>query len=177
LIAGSSVGATNALALGLGIVPGDMVGVYRDHAGTIFKRSLGRGFFRAAYRTDNQRRGHLEGLASAGVENGETKLLRDLGKRVLVTSFQLNGAVGRRVVGRPAWHGKVFHNFELDSDGSPNPDLDEKVIDVLLRSSAAPVAFPVYQGYADGGLMAINPSVCALAQAVNRHTGNAKLED
>lgn len=38
-------------------------------------------------------------------------------------------------------------------------------MDVVIRSSAAPVYFPVYQGYVDGGVAAINPSTCALAQA------------
>ena len=35
----------------------------------------------------------------------------------------------------------------------------------MLRSAAAPVYFPIYQGYIDGGVAAINPSTCALAQA------------
>ena len=177
LLAGSSVGATNALALALGMRPAEMVSLYSDHAASIFRRSLRRGFLKSVYKTDHQRTGHLAALVAAGVKDPEQKVLGDLDKRVLVTTFQLNGARELRPGATAAWKGKLFHNFELDSDGTPNGDLNELVMDVLLRSSAAPIVFPVYQGFADGGLVAINPSVCAIAQALNPATGGAEIGD
>jgi patatin-like phospholipase/acyl hydrolase len=48
-------------------------------------------------------------------------------------------------------------------------------VDVALRTSAAPTYFPLYQGFADGGLVANNPSMCALAQALDTTTGRQKL--
>ncbi|MHB8636337.1 MAG: patatin-like phospholipase family protein [Fimbriimonadaceae bacterium] len=171
LLAGSSVGATNALALALGMNPEAMVNLYVDHAASIFKRSHRRGFLKAVYRTSDQRSGHLAALEAAGIDGPESRVMGSLEKRVLVLTFQLNGAIGARRHEGAAWRSKLFHNFEFDNDGSPNLDLDEPVIDVLLRSSAAPIAFPVYQGFADGGLVAINPSVCAIAQALNPATG------
>jgi len=177
LLAGSSVGATNALALALGMKPERMVSLYADHAESIFRKSHRKGFVRSIYRTEDQRAGHLAALRAAGIEAPELRRLGELEQRVLVLTFQLNGAIGAQPGEKPAWRGKLFHNFPLESDGSPNRDLEEPVIDVLLRSSAAPIVFPVYQGFADGGLVAINPSVCAIAQAMNPATGGAAIGD
>ena len=70
------------------------------------------------------------------------------------------------------WKPKFFHNF-------PGPDSDGKelVVDVALRTAAAPSFFPVYQGYADGGVFANNPSMAALAQALEPSTGGQNLAD
>jgi uncharacterized protein len=46
-----------------------------------------------------------------------------------------------------------------------------------VRTSAAPTYFPIYQGYIDGGVVANNPSTCALAQALHPLTGEQRLED
>ena len=37
--------------------------------------------------------------------------------------------------------------------------------------------FPIYQGYVDGGMVANNPSSCALAEALHPDTGKQRLED
>jgi patatin-like phospholipase/acyl hydrolase len=70
------------------------------------------------------------------------------------------------------WKAKFFHNY-------PGPDSDgnELVVDVALRTSAAPVYFPTYQVYVDGGVTANDPSMAALAQAIDKDTGDQKLED
>jgi len=48
---------------------------------------------------------------------------------------------------------------------------------VLLRSAVAPTYFPTYQGYADGGLSANAPIMCAVAQALDENTGKQNLEN
>jgi len=48
---------------------------------------------------------------------------------------------------------------------------------VGLYTSAAPTFFPVIDGFIDGGVVAGNPSMCALAQALHKHTGGQKLDD
>ena len=55
--------------------------------------------------------------------------------------------------------------------------MHEKVVDVALKTAAAPTYFPVYDGFIDGGVVANNPSVCALTQAINPPTGAQKLDD
>jgi hypothetical protein len=46
-----------------------------------------------------------------------------------------------------------------------------------MRSSAAPTYFPIYQNFIDGGVVANNPSMCALAQAINTDTGKQALDN
>jgi patatin-like phospholipase/acyl hydrolase len=155
-----------------------MVELYTKHAGTIFRPGIRRlGALRPVHRTANQRKGLLAGLKDAGVENADKCTLGSLERHVLVTTFLLNGTVLPSGHHPPAWKAKLFHNFKTDNDGEPNPDLNQTVIDVILRSSAAPVLFGIYQGFADGGLVAINPVMCALAQAMNPATGGASFND
>jgi hypothetical protein len=86
---------------------------------------------------------------------GDTRL-GDLPKKVLIATFDLKDEAHAP----PRWKPKFFHNFP-----GPHGDAGEKLVDVVIRSAAAPVYFPVYQGYVDGGVAAINPATCALAQA------------
>jgi patatin-like phospholipase/acyl hydrolase len=68
------------------------------------------------------------------------------------------------------WKAKFFHNYPgTDSDAG------QKVVDVAIYTSAAPSYFPIYNGFIDGGVVAGNPSVCALAQALNPLTGGQKI--
>jgi patatin-like phospholipase/acyl hydrolase len=95
---------------------------------------------------------------------GSQTTLGDLKKKVLILSFELdNGNAFAR-----SWKPKLFHNLPADS-----PDLAELVVDVALRTSAFPIEFPIYQslagtgsGYVDGGLVANQPAMCAVAQAL-----------
>lgn len=59
------------------------------------------------------------------------------------------------------WRPEFFHNFD-DSKNS-----DTKIADVVLRTTAAPTYFPIYQGYVDGGTFANNPSLAAAICAMN----------
>ena len=101
-----------------------------------------------------------DGLKQAlKVEFGSTRL-KSLEKRVLVPAFDLDA---RKTKSRPrTWKPKFFHNFPGgDSDG------EHLVRDVAIRTSSAPTYFPAYQGYVDGGVVANNPSMAALAQALH----------
>jgi patatin-like phospholipase/acyl hydrolase len=77
---------------------------------------------------------------------------------VLISSLQLdNGDPANR-----SWKPKFFHNF-------PGPDSDGAalMVDVAMETSAAPTYFESYNGFIDGGVVANNPSMAALAQALD----------
>ena len=168
LIAGTSSGGILALGLAAGRSPAELAELFRRHAAAIFDDSiwddvqdLGR-----AVGADYSLRGLQRVLRE---EFGEATL-GQLGTRVLVPAFDLDAAPAD---GRPRmWKPKFFHNF-------PGADSDrrEPVVDVALRTSAAPTYFPAYQGYIDGGVVANNPSVAALALALDRRAGGCGLRE
>lgn len=169
LFAGTSTGGILALGLANGIPIQSLIDLYRNDGPTIFSRTLWHEIravgelVGAKYDNTNLIR-TLQGLFG-------DKTLKDLLPRhVLVPSFDLDN---RATPPAPRmWKPKFFHNFEgADSDGA------EKIVDVALRTSAAPTYFPVYQGYVDGGVVANEPSMASLAQALDAETGKQQLED
>jgi patatin-like phospholipase/acyl hydrolase len=90
---------------------------------------------------------------------------------VLISSFNLDNEDYLSNTTRQ-WKAKFFHNFPgSDSDGM------ELVLDVAIRTANAPTYFPIFQGYIDGGVVANNPSMCALAQAIHPQTGGEELSE
>lgn len=167
LYAGTSTGSITALGLANGLTPEQGIHFYKQHGAKIFQSN----------RRDSVR--HLGKVLGAHYDNrnlkqaltqifGDTTLknLADKGHYVLIPTFHLDGLLD----GVRTWKPKFFHNFPgEDSDAA------ERAVDVAIRSSAAPTYFPTYQGYVDGGVMANNPSMAALAQALDPDTGNQPL--
>jgi patatin-like phospholipase/acyl hydrolase len=155
LFAGTSTGGILALGLAAGLTPAQMRDLYVVNGKSIFDATWLRDI------------GDLGGIAGAKYDNGNLKTLLgqtfgggtlgSLQHRVLISSFQLDdGAVN------PSWKPKFFHNFPgADSDAA------ELVLNVAMETSAAPTYFPSYQGFIDGGVIANNPSMAALAQALD----------
>jgi patatin-like phospholipase/acyl hydrolase len=168
LFAGTSAGAIIAAGLANGIGPASLVELFRSKGGLIFRDGM-------VHRMLNV--GGLVGAKYASTNCFEALYpvfgdiaLKDLRKKVLIASFRLDA--GRDASGCPSssWKPKLFHNFEgIDSDGA------QRAVDVVMRSAAAPTYFPIYQGYIDGGVVANNPSMCALAQAIEPGTGGQDL--
>jgi uncharacterized protein len=109
------------------------------------------------------------------------KRLRDLHTKVLIPAFELDNHKHH-----PNWRPRIFHNFPDKQDSAIDPTDDEWfahgggdqfVDDVALRSSAAPMITPVYQGFVDGGIFANNPSMCAVALVQHDDDGNEGAED
>ncbi|MFN0133370.1 MAG: patatin-like phospholipase family protein [Phycisphaerales bacterium] len=168
LLAGTSTGGIIALCLAAGKKPADLVRLYGDNGRKIFDDSW----------FDNVL--DLGTAIGADYDNSQLKklltrelgavTLSKLGKRVLVPTFDLCAeASGDRPM---TWKPKFFHNFPgNDSDGA------ELAVDIALRTSAAPTYFPAYQGFIDGGVVSNNPSMAALALALDKRAGKQSLED
>ena len=156
LYAGSSTGAVLAAGFAYGFDPRFMRQMYQGFGNEVFADSIWddlrdlKYLLGADYSIEN-----LKALLERVI--GETTL-GDLEKNVLIATFDLKDESRDP----PRWKPKFFHNYP-DSRG----DSEEKLVDVVIRSAAAPIYFPIYQGYIDGGVSAINPSMCALAQAFN----------
>jgi patatin-like phospholipase/acyl hydrolase len=161
LIAGTSTGGILALGLAAGKTPSELVDLYAEKGKRIFsRRDL---WDRMAVRGDELYR------ADFGTEPIKEVLKQTLGgvrlsqlsKKVLVSSFDLDKRPAPDAKTKRQWKAKFFHNYEGDSS-----DGDERAIDVALRTAAAPTYFPAVDGFIDGGVVANNPSACALAKAV-----------
>lgn len=177
LIAGTSTGGIIALCIAAGKEPADLVGLYRDEGPDIFDDSwwddivdLGN-----AVGADYSNKYLKKALTR---QLGADTTLKDLQRRVLVPSFDLDDGDEQsiadmtpsksksKVVSPRTWRPKFFHNFPgNDTDGAL------KAVDVALRTSAAPTFFPAYQGYIDGGVVANNPSLAAVATALDARAG------
>jgi len=171
LFAGTSTGGLIALLLASGRTPAQISDRYLSIGPKIFSTwgwippglptwfLLSFGLLLSKYGNRNLRDYLVE-------EFGAQTTLGDLDKQVLITSFDLDyGEAKTRL--RPGYHGnrtwkpKFFHNFPIEGS-----DKEELVVDVAMRTIAAPVYFPAYQGFIDGGIAANNPSLAALMQAV-----------
>lgn len=172
LIAGTSTGGIITIGLAAGLTPTQLKEFYRTESANIFSMpfpfnqpwlrsfSIVRQLFVALYGNAFLKKKMNETL-------GSTKRLADLNKRVVVTSFNLHDQKAGR------WKAKIFHNFP--DHPMQKSDGEELAADVALRTSAAPTYFPFYGSYVDGGVAANNPSMCALAQALNPETGDQDL--
>lgn len=167
LFAGTSTGGILALGLAAGRSPTEARLIYEQQGKVVFADSA----------LDNLRDlGHALGAQYSNVnlkrvlaEQFGDMRLGDLKRRVVIAAFDLDN--GAKQAPLRTWKAKFFHNFP-----GPDSDANERVVDVALRTSAAPSYFPVYQGYVDGGVVANNPSMAALAQALEPTTGKQRLE-
>ena len=165
LIAGTSTGGIIALGLAAGESVDDMIALYQKNGEKIFDeswfnniRDVG-GLVGADY--DQKKLGTL----LTGIFGN--KKLSDLRKRVLIPSFNLDDQ--NPDPKKRTWSPKFFHNFP-----GPDSDGDEMIMDVALDTSAAPTYFPTHGTFIDGGVVANNPSMSALAQTQDsRNTDSA----
>lgn len=165
LIAGTSTGGILALGFAAGKTPAEMRALYENNGDKIFAEAPLENFLHIEINQLIEADYANQALKSALIEQFNTLTLAGLKKKVLVASFDLdNLASGAGKI--RSWKPKFFNNFP-----GPGSDELEAVVDVALRTSAAPTYFPIYQGYIDGGVVANNPSMCALAQAMHELNG------
>jgi patatin-like phospholipase/acyl hydrolase len=169
LFGGTSTGGLIALGLASGMTPKEIREMYQTLGNRVFADTA----------IDNVKDlGHLVGaqysiepLKEVLTQFFSEKTLNDLNKKVVIATFDLDNE-GNRPDGIRTWKMKFFQNYP-----GPGSDGEELVVDVGVRTSAAPSYFPVYQGYIDGGVAASNPAMCALAQALDRSTGGQNIQD
>lgn len=157
LIVGSSTGGIQALGLAAGQTAPENRKSYQEIAKVVFADSS----------LDDFRDLCKLGEADYSIKNIRRVLqlqfgdmvLRDLDKKVAITAFDLDSGPDSK---HRAWKLKVFHNFANgDSDGHV------RVVDVGCRTSAIPAYFPTVEGYIGGGVVANNPSMVGIAQALD----------
>lgn len=169
LFAGTSTGGLLALGLAGGMSPEEALDLYIEHADEVFSDSLIDDIMDLGNFTGAQY--STEPIKTVLEEHFGERTLDDLPKKVLISSFDLDNRPEDPLRIR-MWKPKFFHNYPgEESDG------DQSMVDVGIRTSAAPTYFPIYQGYIDGGVVANNPAVCALAQALHPRTGKQKIDD
>lgn len=154
LIAGTSTGGLIALALAADLPWETIVDLYYGKATQIFADN----FF------DNLADLNISGVSFRGAQYGSDGLeaaledlfgdmrLGDLHHKVLVPAFDLT-----------RWYAKFF-----DSEA----DADVRVVDVAMATASAPLTFPLHKGkWVDGGVIANDPTMCALAHVLNKNNG------
>lgn len=157
LYAGTSAGSI--LACGIQFLPpAQLVSFFAEHGPNIFKRE---NFLEnlddlfnlkgAKYETKDLKRNLTKVFAD--------KRMRDLPHSTLITSFDLRSQ-------DKFWRPVVFHNMR---GLKASPELP--VVDAILRSTAAPTYFPVYQNHCDGAVWGNNPSMSAVAAALDVFVG------
>jgi len=156
LYAGTSTGGIIALGLAAGKSLQELLELYVNNGEAIFDDSWLKDVV------------HIGDVIGAKYDQKNLKKLLDgqfgdltlaqLKKRVLIPSFDLD-YVDPQSPDEHTWGPKFFHNFPgSDSDG------DLPVVDVALDTSAAPTYFPAHDGFVDGGVVANNPTMAAIAQ-------------
>lgn len=160
LLAGTSTGGIISLGLANGMTPGQLVSLYKENAEGIFTAfpAWFDGLGSPIHTNVN-----LKAILEANFPGSPT--LGSLQATVLVNSFQLYDPELNM------WEPAHFDNFPIST-----MEHDELVVDVALRTSAAPVFFPSYQGYIDGGVIANNPSVMAFATALDPKFGGTTVD-
>jgi patatin-like phospholipase/acyl hydrolase len=164
LISGASTGAILALALAFGTEPIKVLEFYKASLPRVFKDSywdnivdLGN-LIGAQYDYANLKsvlKGHF-GYTTLG----------DLQKKVLIPTLDLDNESPEF----RTWKPKFYNSFQAE-------DLSQLVVDVAIKSAAAPSYFPTYKGFVDGGLAANSPSISAVSQALDSSTGGQELSN
>lgn len=161
LLAGSSTGALVACGLGIGLSPAQLADLYRDERHTIFPGLASRLWSRAGRLfTQGPSAPRYDG---AGLEKVLKKVFgkTTLGQLKVPTLVTAYDTATRTPV--------VFKSFKAQHKALP-------VWEVCRASAAAPTYFPAHpmtvEGYRcaliDGGVVANNPTACAIAEAMRK---------
>ncbi len=155
--AGTSTGALIASALLQGFGPRELTHFYTIFGRKIFPKRRRNIKNEAKYNQD-----FLEIILKTTVSEKTT--FADLDKHLIIPACTLCDSDGRFGV-------EIYDNYDVEIAKNWN------LVDIALRSSAAPIYFPSHNQYIDGGLYALNPSLLALSRAIDPKGGNKELQD
>jgi len=165
LFAGTSTGGLIALGLAADVPLDEIETLYIEEGPQIFSEN----FFDQIRDVGNLLGPQYSNTELKRVLDGifGDRRLGDLRHRVMVPAFELDNFRDKRAGEPRRWKAKIFHNL-------PNreADKDRLLRDVALYTCSAPTYFPVADGFIDGGVFANNPSLCAIAQALDRRWRN-----
>lgn len=155
---GTSTGALIISALLKGYHPNELIYFYSLFGRKIFPKKRRLVTDEAKY---NQ--SFLQTILHATLSEKTT--LADLNKHIIIPACYLSDTEEKR------WGVEIYDNFDLEKAK------EWSLVDVALRSSAAPIYFPSYQNYIDGGVYALNPSLMALSRTIDPNGGNKEIGD
>src|SRR5713226_1682671 len=153
LIAGTSTGGIIAIGLGLGMTAKELLYLYRESGGRIFRRrrfgARAMGLFRAKYTNGALRQVLVDAFGERYL--GESKT------RLLIPS--LNLAAERVHLYKTSHHPKLVNDYKVPA------------VEVALATVAAPTYFPIHLSpegvpYIDGSMWARNPLGLAVIEAI-----------
>lgn len=154
MVAGTSTGAIISAGLALGIPASKICDLYVKHAAQIFPQNGG--IFRNLRRVYSSKYSNNV-LAIRLKEIFQDTTIGDCKTRLLIPSYNLSTG--------------NIHVFKTSHSADLEYDYREKIVDVLLATTAAPTYLPPYQTptgtYVDGGVGANNPSLIALVEAIS----------
>ncbi len=174
VFAGTSTGGIIVAALAAGLDSAKLIDLYLNRATEIFRQSFldkisGVDEYIEADYTNKRLKKILENLLG----NTTMKNLFDKasfggkGKHVMVCSFDLNPDA--MTDGNKNYRPDIFYSGYMK-------DKTQTLVDVCMMTSAAPTYFPIYNNHIDGGVAMNNPSMAAVAFAMNDHVSETKTD-
>ncbi len=165
LMAGTSTGGVLCTAYAYGVETSKLVELYLEKPQDIFY-DTGWDDFRDGFGKNigadysNKRfKKILTDIFGADTLGHIDQKLRAEEKSLMVCTFDLNPEEnGQPVNFRP----RIYHSSFIK-------DKDLSLVDLCLMTSAGPTYFPIYKNHVDGGVSLNNPSMAALAYAINSH--------
>lgn len=155
---GTSTGALIVSALLKGFGPRELIHFYTIFGRKIFPK-------RRKFITDEAKYNHDFLISILNTTLSEKTTLADLEKHIIIPACVLTDSLTNR------WGFEIYDNYNLEKAKELN------LVDIALRSSAAPIYFPSYQNHVDGGIYALNPSLLALSRSIDEQGGKKELKD
>lgn len=169
VIVGSATGGIITMALAAEMEVEDIMDIYHKQAGYILPANRFRrwwnpfNLFTSTYPNKN-----LHQLLQE--KFGPTTTLGDVSERFGTDTIFLTGTLDMS----PDLAPKEEPSFKVVIYNSAHQqDRHERIVDLAMRTSAAPINLPLYQHYSESGSYANDPTLIALAFCLNRQRGKA----